>query len=74
MLMKDEELETLSDSEPAKGEDVARSVIAGGLLREREVVIAKLRRLGAHVVEAGHRRLGPALVQHYLDLKQEDLL
>jgi uncharacterized protein (DUF58 family) len=74
MLMKDEELETLSDTEPEKAEDVARSVIAGGLLREREVVIAKLRRLGAHVVEADHRRLGPALVQHYLDLKQEDLL
>jgi uncharacterized protein (DUF58 family) len=74
MLMKDDELETLSDTEPTKAEDVARSVIAGGLLRERGLVIARLRRLGAHVVEADHRRLGPELVQHYLDLKRENLL
>lgn len=74
MLMRDEELETLSDTEPSTGEDVARSVIAGGLLRERDLVIARLRRLGAHVVEADHRRLGPELVQHYLDLKRENLL
>lgn len=74
MLMKDEELETLSDIDPADGEDVARSVIAGGLLRERDLVIAKLRRLGAHVVEADHRRLGPELVRHFLDLKRENLL
>ena len=74
MLMKDEELETLSDTKPSTAEDVARSVIAGGLLRERELVIARLRRLGAHVVEAGHHRLGPELVQQYLDLKRENLL
>lgn len=74
MLMKDAELEALSDVQPAGSEDVARSVVAGGLLREREVVIAKLRRLGAHVVEADYRRLGTELVQRYLDMKQEDLL
>lgn len=74
MLMKDAELESLSDTMPAKSEDVGRSVIAGGLLREREVVIAKLRRLGAHVLEADYRHLGSALVQRYLDIKQEDLL
>ncbi len=74
MLMKDAELETLSDTRPASGEDVARSVVAGGLLREREVVIARLRRLGAHVLEAEYRYLGTALVQRYLDLKREDLL
>ena len=74
MLMKDAELETLLDAEPRKSEDVARSVIAGNLLRERELVIARLKRLGAHVVEADHRRLGPELVQRYLDLKRENLL
>lgn len=74
MLMKDAELEALSDARPAGGEDVARSVVAGGLLREREVVVAKLRRLGAHVLEADYKHLGTALVQRYLDLKQKDLL
>ena len=74
MLMKDVELETLADIRPSSGEDIARSVISGGLLRERQVVIGRLRRLGAHVIEAGYRELGPALVKRYLELKQADLL
>lgn len=74
VLMRDAELETLSDMQPAQAEDVARSVVAGGLLREREVVIARLRRLGAHVIEADYRQIGTTLVQRYLDIKQEDLL
>ncbi|MEO5756392.1 MAG: DUF58 domain-containing protein [Mesorhizobium sp.] len=74
MMMKDVELETLADLPPTSPEDVARAVTAGGLLRERQVVIGRLRLLGAHVLEADHRRLGPALVERYLQLKQGDLL
>ena len=74
MLMKDVELEEFAGARPASGEDVARAVIAGGLLRERQVVIGKLRLLGAHVIEADHRRLGPALVKRYLEFKRDDLL
>jgi uncharacterized protein (DUF58 family) len=74
MLMKDVELETLSDMAPVMPEEVARSVTAGGLLRERQVVIGRLRHLGAHVIEADHQRLGPALVERYIQLKEENLL
>ncbi|MER9456182.1 DUF58 domain-containing protein [Mesorhizobium sp. M0478] len=74
MMMKDVELETLADMPPDTPEDVARSVVAGGLLRERQVVIGRLRLLGAHVIEADHQRLGPALVERYLEFKREDLL
>lgn len=74
MLMKDVELETLADMAPAAPEDVARAVTAGDLLRQRQVVIGKLRLLGAHVIEADHRRLGPALVERYIQLKEENLL
>lgn len=74
MMMKDVELETLADMPPATPEDVARSVTAGGLLRERQVVIARLRLLGAHVIEADHQRLGPTLIERYIQLKEENLL
>jgi uncharacterized protein (DUF58 family) len=74
MMMRDVELETLADMPPRSGEDVARAVVAGGLLRERQVVIGRLRLLGAHVIEADHQRLGPALVERYLQFKREDLL
>ena len=74
MLMKDVELETLADMAPATPEDIARSVTAGDLLRQRQVVIGRLRLLGAHVIEADHQRLGPALVERYIQLKEENLL
>ena len=74
MLMKDVELETLADMAPITPEDVARAVTAGGLLRERQVVIGRLRLLGAHVIEADYRQLGPALVKRYLEFKRDDLL
>ena len=59
---------------PATPEDVARSVTAGDLLRQRQVVIGRLKLLGAHVIEADHQRLGPALVERYIQLKEENLL
>ncbi|PBC00796.1 DUF58 domain-containing protein [Mesorhizobium sp. WSM3860] len=74
MLMKDVELETLADMTPIAPEDVARAVTAGDLLRQRQVVIGRLRLLGAHVIEADHQRLGPALVERYIQLKEENLL
>ncbi|TJW83373.1 MAG: DUF58 domain-containing protein, partial [Mesorhizobium sp.] len=74
MLMKDVELETLADMAPAMPEDVARAVTAGDLLKQRQVVIGRLRLLGAHVIEADHQRLGPALVERYIQLKEENLL
>ncbi|RWA70738.1 DUF58 domain-containing protein [Mesorhizobium sp.] len=74
MLMKDVELETLADMAPGSPEDVARAVTAGDLLRQRQVVIGRLRLLGAHVIEADHQLLGPALVERYIQLKEENLL
>ena len=37
-------------------------------------MIERLRRLGAHIVEASVADLGPAIVARYLDLKRRDLL
>ena len=74
VLMRDEELETLAEAEPAEAEDVSRAVVAGALLREREVVINRLRRMGVHVVDAPVERMGPELLNAYLDLKRRDLL
>jgi uncharacterized protein (DUF58 family) len=74
MLTKDSELEVLADRSPDTPEDIARAVTAGALLRERRVVIESLRRLGAHVIEADYRQMGPMLVDHYLQLKRQDAL
>ena len=74
VAMRDEELEAIAGAEPTNAETVARAVTAHALIRGRELVIARLARLGARIVDAPASRLGPALISAYLDLKRSDLL
>lgn len=74
VVMRDEELEALVTAPPETPEDVSRAVVAATLLRERDLVLARLRRLGAHIVEAPADRIGPEILNAYLDLKRRDLL
>jgi uncharacterized protein (DUF58 family) len=74
VVMRDEELERLERATPTNADDVSRAVVAAALLREREIVVERLRRLGVLIVETTADRVGPALLSRYLDLKQRDLL
>ena len=74
VVMRDEELEAFTAAEPAGPDDVSRAVTAAALLRERRLVITRLRHLGVHVVEAPAAEAGPALVNAYLDMKRRSLL
>ncbi|KQW71823.1 hypothetical protein ASE17_02765 [Phenylobacterium sp. Root77] len=74
VVLRDEELEEMVGAEPKAAEDVSRAVFAASLLRERDLVISRLRRLGVHIVEARAERIGPAVINAYLDLKRRDLL
>jgi uncharacterized protein (DUF58 family) len=74
VVMRDDELEDLVRQRPDTADDVSRAVVAAALLRERELVVARLRRLGVQVVEAPAEHIGPALIDRYLDLKRRDLL
>jgi len=72
VVMRDEELDGLTHAEPVVPEDVSRAVIAGSLLRERDLVIARLRRLGVEIVDAPAKDVGPALLDRYLELKRRN--
>lgn len=74
VVMRDEELEEIAAAEPREAEDVARAVTAASLLRERHIVIARLRRLGVYVLEVRHAQIGHALVETYFDLKRRNVL
>lgn len=74
VLMADAELTRIVERSPATSDDVVQAASAGALLRERRIVIERLRRLGAQVVEAPHEAIGPRLVSAYLDIKQRGLL
>jgi uncharacterized protein (DUF58 family) len=74
VVMRDDELEAMVREAPRTPEDVSRAAVAAALLSERELVIEKLRRLGVQVVQAPARRIGPALLARYLELKRRDML
>jgi len=74
VVMRDAELESLADGEPLTAADVSRAVIAAAMLRERRIVMMRLRRLGVEIVETPSDRMGPDLVTAYLALKRRNVL
>jgi uncharacterized protein (DUF58 family) len=74
VVFRDEELEAMADKEPVETEDVSRAVIADALLRERDVVISRLRRMGVEVVDAPAQGAGVSLLNAYLELKRRNVL
>ena len=74
VVFRDQELEALAHAEPLSPDDVSRAVVAGALLKERQVVLTRLRRMGAEIVEAPLERVGVLLIARYLDLKRRNRL
>lgn len=74
VILEDAELEAIAAAEPRAIDDVSRAVAAAAMLRERRIVVSRLRHLGIHVLEAAHDAVGPALVRQYLDFKRRNLL
>jgi uncharacterized protein (DUF58 family) len=70
VVFRDEELENLRGAEPESARNASCSVIADMLLKERELVMARLRQLGVEIVDAPVDRLGPGVISAYLALKQ----
>lgn len=74
VVLRDAELEGFTAASPATADDISRAVLAAGLLRERQLVLTRLRHLGVELVEAPAAQAGPALVNAYLDLKRRGRL
>ena len=71
---EDQPLHDLINVEPMNANDVSRAVIADGLLRDRELVLRKLERMGVQVLETRPERFGADLISRYLDIKRKEML
>ena len=71
---RDLQLEALVDAPPETPEDVTRAVVAAELLKERDLVLAKLSRMGAQIIEVEPEKLGVQLLNQYLDLHRRNML
>jgi uncharacterized protein (DUF58 family) len=49
-----------------------RAIVAGALLRDREVVLRRLRRLGIYPIDAAPGQVTPRLINTYLDIKRRE--
>ena len=74
VCLKDSRLEQTIDGAPDNLKNLARSVIADDFLRERLVVLERLRRLGVHCLDVRADQIGPALINRYLEIKRRELI
>lgn len=69
VTLRDPDLDRLADSVPANASAAFEQAAAEELLLERDTALVRLRHDGLHVLDIDPRRLGPAVVERYLDLK-----
>ena len=74
VVMTDSELEALAARVPTSGDDVAGATIAAELLRDRRVILARLRRMGAHVLEVPPQGLAAGLLASYVRIKRQGMI
>jgi len=74
VTLKDPQIDSMIDLPPRAFRDVAESVAADDMRRDRLVVLERLRRLGVHCLEAPHERFGTDLLNRYLDIKRRELI
>jgi uncharacterized protein (DUF58 family) len=72
--LRDTEVSSLADATPGTLADLHRAVVAGDLLRDREVALRRLRRAGAQVVDAPAARLSTDVLDRYLHVHRRELL
>lgn len=74
VVTADSELEALAAKVPEDAKDMTEAIIAAELLRDRRVVLARLRRMGAQVVEAPVTGMTAGLLNAYITIKRQGLI
>ena len=70
VVIRDDEVEEVERRRPESASDVTRANVAAAMLRDRQLVIARLQRLGADVIEVPADAMGAAVVEAYLGIKR----
>lgn len=72
--LQDPALAALADAPPTTARALHRAVVAADLRRDREVVLRRLRRAGAHVLDEAPSRLSSAALDRYLLIHRRELV
>ena len=69
VTLRNPELTAAASAEPTDIDALSQSVVAEGFLRDRQIVFERLRRLGVLCLEAPRDRIGIALINQYMAIK-----
>lgn len=72
--LRDPLLTSLTEDRPETLERLNRAVVAGTFLRDRDVIHRRLQRMGIHPLDVEPDRIGPRLINQYLDIKRRELV
>ena len=72
VALRDPGMARIAGSEPRSLGDLHRAVVAGDFARERESVLARLRRMGVHCIDATPDRMSMNLLNRYLDIVRRE--
>ena len=71
VTLADEELDSIATAPPEDMQALAMAVTADALLKQRALVVRRLRQLGVDVIEARHDAIGTRLIDAYLAIKRK---
>jgi len=74
VTISDSELEELISQEPDDITTLARSVTADTLMRQRMLVLERLRQMGVDVIDAPWGAIGPRLIDSYFAIKNSEAI
>jgi uncharacterized protein (DUF58 family) len=74
VALRDPSLDAIALGRPERLSDVFRAVVAADFVRERELVLARLRRDGIRCVDAVPRAVSAGLLNRYLEVKRRELV
>jgi uncharacterized protein (DUF58 family) len=72
VALRDPGLSAIADALPRTSVALSQAVVAGSLLRDRDVVLRRLRRLGVFPIDAEPEQVGADLINTYLDIKRRE--
>lgn len=74
VTFEDVEVENLIKAEPKTPEDVTKAVIAASMNKERDIVLARLERMGVQIVRTEIEHMSTAVLNRFLELKRREMI
>lgn len=74
VTFKDVEIENLITAEPRTPDDISKAVIAAAFNKERDIVLARLERMGVQIVRTDVENMSTAVLNRFLDLKRREMI